>query len=542
MKRHLTLLWVTLLTMYAYGAHVLPNEAAEKARQFLEFKSGKKLTIKSIKAYDNNASCYVVTFSPEGWVIVSGEDVIEPIVGYNPKGNVSSTIMPDNMKEFMDAYTHQIKHLSQTTARKHFQWSNDFDYSRTVTRDASKTAIEPLITVNWGQSSPYNKYCPKKDTEPTAVGCVAVAMGQAMSVQRWPSKAKSKASYSCPGYGYLSVDYDKERAYNWDDILSGTNGNDEVARLLYHAGVSVSMQYGNEEEGSGVPTSRASSSIANALKDIFAYGSNVTYYNSTSYPGDWNQLLINELMAGRAIIYNGVDTKNEAGHCFNIDGYDGAGLFHVNWGWSGRFNGYFPITHLYADGKNYDSHHSAVVGIGAGNQPIKSIGLSNFNIEEGLDAGAVVAQITVDNALPRQSQHLTVTGSGNSTVPFIIDNGILKTTETLNASTKYNIEITVEDTELKASLTQGFTINVTPWQSVEQATSISFNRESRVLTIKTKHNVSYELKDAGGNFIISGDLDPLPRCDIPMGNYPSGQYTLLLSCGNDVKQMTIINK
>ena len=49
-------------------------------------------------------------------------------------------------------------------------------------------------------------------------------------------------------------------------------------------------------------------------------------------------MLYHELQASRPVIYSGArqDTsKEQYGHAFIVDGYK-EGLFHINWGWSGR--------------------------------------------------------------------------------------------------------------------------------------------------------------------------------------------------------------
>lgn len=84
------------------------------------------------------------------------------------------------------------------------------------------------------------------------MGCVAVAMSQAMSVQHWPVQPKGNISYTSPNYGGLSIDFSKELSYDWNRIMAGSNNFDETARLLYHAGMSVRMNYG--EDGSGIPS------------------------------------------------------------------------------------------------------------------------------------------------------------------------------------------------------------------------------------------------------------------------------------------------
>ena len=69
-------------------------------------------------------------------------------------------------------------------------------------------------------------------------------MSQSMMVQRFPERPKGKNSYKHQNIK-LSIDYDAESAYDWDAMYdSDKTGNyDEVARLLYHAGVSINMMY-----------------------------------------------------------------------------------------------------------------------------------------------------------------------------------------------------------------------------------------------------------------------------------------------------------
>ncbi|MBO4883634.1 MAG: C10 family peptidase, partial [Lachnospiraceae bacterium] len=35
--------------------------------------------------------------------------------------------------------------------------------------------------------------------------------------------------------------------------------------------------------------------------------------------------------------------ETDIGHCFVVDGIDNQGLYHVNWGWYGQYEGYFDI-------------------------------------------------------------------------------------------------------------------------------------------------------------------------------------------------------
>ena len=60
-------------------------------------------------------------------------------------------------------------------------------------------------------------------------------------------------------------------------------------------------------------TSNEVDRISNGLREHFGYGNDVSYIWRSAYKGDWDRLVLNELHAGRAVIYNAVDTDRNAG-------------------------------------------------------------------------------------------------------------------------------------------------------------------------------------------------------------------------------------
>lgn len=540
MKRlYLSIWWALLLVLAVSAKEVTLEQAKRCAAEFMRTRGVRSDNM--LPVFSSTNAYYIFNLQPDGWVIISADDVVTPVLGYSTTGRINENFLPDNMRFILKEYETQIKSIARVVMTAHQGWTN---VAAANTR-ASGQAIEPLIQVNWNQPAPFNAYCPKQTA---LVGCVAVAMGQAMSVQQWPPRPKGGVSYTSVNYGGLRIDFDAERAYNWGEILQGANNYDETARLLYHAGMSVRMSYG--EDGSGIPSNEANR-ISEALIEHFSYPNTVSYHLRDYYKGDWEQLLINELNAGRAVIYNAIDTKNSAGHSFNVDGYDGKGHFHVNWGWGGYGNGNFSIDNLRDAAMNmdYDAYHIAVVGIGAPDQVLKNISLSHSNIEEGLPAGAVVGSLQVNGENPKSEYEINVHGTydsgsgGYKSVPFFYENGLLKTTEKLDASTPYwEVEISVKDVVSGEELTQGFRVKVDVWKTLEETTSLSYNRITRRFKLTTKHNVSYLLKSSDGLQLQSGVLEPLPELEIDATSLPVGENQLELKCAEEMKTIRIISK
>lgn len=74
-------------------------------------------------------------------------------------------------------------------------------------------------------------------------------------------------------------------------------------------------------------------------------------------------MMVRELREGRPVLYSGFGSGD--GHAFVIDGYDGSGMFHVNWGWGGSRDEYYVLSVLnpYNNGDGYSSNQSAIIGV-----------------------------------------------------------------------------------------------------------------------------------------------------------------------------------
>ena len=135
--------------------------------------------------------------------------------------------------------------------------------------------------------------------------------------------------------------------FKWDKMLLNyseeTPGTEEeqlaVAELMNYCGRAVKMEY--TPIGSGT----TGNFVANAVRRYFGYSKSAYIAYRQDYSIDeWRDLLWNELNNKRPVVFSGSTT--EGGHEFVIDGYDGKGLFHVNWGWAGRSDGYYAIGEL----------------------------------------------------------------------------------------------------------------------------------------------------------------------------------------------------
>jgi ketosteroid isomerase-like protein len=456
---------VLLLPLNLRAAEVSQEQAAATAQLLMADRVNDfNTTVQTVKTVYHNGQkvYYIVQFAKGGWALISADDHSTPLIGYSGEGVYQTEGQPYNLSSMMDWYAEQvIGNAKHTSWKRHAGWEEAKRPHAARTRATQK--VEPLIKVNWNQSGRYQKYCPSDADGTAVVGCVAVGMAQAMSVAQWPDHAEGDHGYTHDKYGSIYVNYDEEPAYNWPDILSGANDRDDVARLLWHCGVSVNMDYG--VDGSGAHTSV----VASALKKYFKYPESVRYYSRSNYEGDWSELVLTELLEGRAVTYAGNDPKKHYGHCFNLDGYDGA-FFHVNWGWGGANNGYFGLDGLKdaTMDMNYTDGQEVIVGIRPPSEKPSNILLSNTSVKANEPAGTVVGEITVESEAKNPEYDFKVVGEyspifhTNLPAPFKIEDGNLVTTEVLSADDgDRNIEITATNKKNLGSVTRHFTIKVT---------------------------------------------------------------------------------
>ncbi|MBQ4161435.1 MAG: thiol protease/hemagglutinin PrtT [Parabacteroides sp.] len=314
--------------------------------------SSKKYQIEPI-SYQGELCYYLVQFQPEGWALVSADDQVAPIIGYSDKGVFDMEQMPDANRFWLNERVEEIKAAKKSLLQGVHPGWNGFQL-----RASSYDKITPLIKVEWNQTGKYAQSCPVDTKGKRAVvGCVAVAIAQALTIPQYPVQPTGEIGYNDDDMGLIKVNFDRQAPYDWKLILSREDDSKELARFLYHCGVIVQMDY--SPDGSGAHTK----DIPKALKNYFSFSDSVKFYSRSSYSGEWNEMILKELKAGRAVIYSGHDPDGNYGHAFNLDGFDGSKSFHVNWGWGGKNNGYYSLDHLHDGNFGYRTNHQIVVGL-----------------------------------------------------------------------------------------------------------------------------------------------------------------------------------
>ncbi|MGN0210667.1 MAG: C10 family peptidase [Muribaculaceae bacterium] len=286
-----------------------------------------------------------------GFVVVSGDSRTYPILCYSDHGSLDLNDLPTNALAWLESYNYAIKTLAEEAAGE----SSDAIITGEV--------IAPLLATTWYQDGPYNDLCPvltvDGEDEKAPTGCVATAMAQVMYFYQWPKEACTEIpaytfNYDTSTHGNTGEDNTAPMempalpptTFDWDNMLLSYKDVDAtdaqkqaVAVLMQYCGQALRMTYnlwGSDATETALTT---------ALRNYFGYDANVASAKREYYGiEEWETLIYNELLAGRPVPY--AANNNVAGHSFVCDGFDGNGLFHINWGWGGKADGYFRLSVL----------------------------------------------------------------------------------------------------------------------------------------------------------------------------------------------------
>lgn len=338
------------------------NISIEKAHQVVSNllaqnnKTSYSIDSYSLDSENNIDNFYIFNLNPSGFVLVSSNLKIIPILGYSFEHNIDFDNLPPQLDSIINSYKQNIQSVvtSNTESSEYVNnlW-NKYLNDENLVRD--NRDVSPLITANWNQSGQWNNQCPGE----ALVGCVAVAMGQVMYYWKNPVQPEGYAQYYDVDFGPIGVNFE-EYTYNYDNMFDD-NATEDSQRLLYHAGVAVNMDY--SYSGSGASVCWEEPSAQGALSNHFNFIDEAGCESKINYSDDeWFLLLKNQIDNGWPIIYRGYAENNGGGHAWNIDGYQNQYL-HCNWGWGGSSNGYFYFNNLDGNGFSFIESQAALINI-----------------------------------------------------------------------------------------------------------------------------------------------------------------------------------
>lgn len=350
MKKQLLTLSALALSLYASADPITLGKARSVALQLVPATAEARLVkaagltvaqLKRAPLADSAQKPYYIFSrgSGNGYVIVSGDDCLPEILGYTESGDFDEATCAPQLLEWLDGYAQLITKAQESgqNAPRKSAW-------RKATTTASRQDIAALCQTHWHQSSPYNDQCPylTGTTNRALTGCVATAASQVVFYHK--GSLPDTLQYDTPTYGYgdapVTTSFKAGTPLKWGLMQNSYNSQpseykEAVATFVAALGAQTWLTYGSSTSGQ----------ISN-LVYTFSHQFNLSstcIYKSGYGQSAWEQLIYDDLAAGKPIVYSGVHPSS-GGHAVVLDGYQkSTGLFHFNFGWGGQSDGWYTV-------------------------------------------------------------------------------------------------------------------------------------------------------------------------------------------------------
>jgi len=391
--RFLMMLLTVFFTVSSMFAAPVSQKQAEQAVQGWLNLDSKPLNemmdvnISKVDSYQNNDKqilFYVVSLENGGYVIISADDLLEPIVAFSEEGvfdpsenNPLWSLINGDMSSRLDFIKNvknpnQINNLNvvNTKWQQLLLASDKTEISKNGLSSISDVRVVPLVQSKWSQQTvngltTYNYYAPNN----YPCGCVATAMAQLMRYHQYPTSGIGVQSHTIWVDGVSRTastmgGNSSGGAYNWNSMplvptsSITTTQRQAIGALCYDAGVTVGMSY--TSDFSGANTYVAASAFATSLG---YQNARYAYAGSGIYITQLNLIISSNTDAANPILL-GI-TGADGGHAIVCDGYgynSSTRYSHLNMGWAGSQDMWYALPNIGA-GYNFDTVYKAVYNV-----------------------------------------------------------------------------------------------------------------------------------------------------------------------------------
>lgn len=522
-----------------------------------------------------------------GFVIVAGDDVAMPVLGYSFDSEFPSGKLPSNLQAWLDGLRETVNKARAAGLKAESSVTQAWAATR------SGNTVVKLETALWNQDEPYNRLCPTYQETRTYTGCTATAMAIAIRYHQWPERGTGTLpAYTTGSYGISVPGVTLGHAYDWANMklkyaysYQGTTDYEyteftqieatAVATLMRDCAVMLQSDFGPDGTGA------FSSDIPNLLINHMGYDRQTRWLSRISYSTrEWNEILQNELDNDRPIIYSGYNSQS--GHAFILDGYTDTNYYSVNWGWSGYCNGYFLLTALDPEGQgiggsdHYNDGQNAIVGIqpDAGNEPVTELRFFAAT-QEGINYNGITVE---GNIAQGETVWIHAGGIGNFGSTAFSGRCQLAVTDRegqvihsitqgrvdgynpgagfiMNAPFEINMTflpgyriraLYISDTGTDWSVVRGNEDEGCVWEylladehTIEESTSLTYNKTEHMMRLRVKEGVTATLQTSDGTDCSASCNAEGQEIRIDTSTLPGGTYRLILQKETERKELLI---
>ncbi len=340
------------------------NQITSIVQQKLNHLEKQEYSIDGVSAYhtqiDRILLFYLVTLKPTGFMIISSDYHLPPVVAYSftssihLNSEVHSSFIKFIKMDLQQRISESSNDLYQTEWTRLLSDPSSFQptilYQQWPPEGYSET--EGWIETQWHQDSPFNDLCPidlESNTRGVA-GCPAVAMGQILSYHQTTNGVSFNDTddythnygqrfridddyqeYGFPSFPELN-NYLETIQTHFDENMPLTDT--DKAALIFACGTAATQVYSPQGSGTfGVSQAFEAYQKFNCEQIELLTSDDETLYEQ----------IIENIKIGLPVHLAIVNDAWNAGHNLIIDGYNTDNYYHLNFGWGGSYDGWYDL-------------------------------------------------------------------------------------------------------------------------------------------------------------------------------------------------------
>lgn len=508
------------------------NSIKDKYSHDIQRECGYKLKVKKsiLKSYKGRPSYYINNMEGGGWVLVSANKKVGPILAYSEFGSYDLDNLPEVISDWMAQFDNIIekRRLKDTIiVKKVEKWRK---YEEDNMLKSGGIFPDYLIKTKWHQAYPYNNAITDSSERmdgylPAGTKCMAGCSSIAISqiVNYWGFSQGDLADFE---FWNMPNSFVTE----YGTPIGSKTQKDATSYMIKVIG--TDKLHSSYCDGGGVAT------FANNTEDAFqkiGYDSGVYYDRSWPWLTGYDYWL--KKLTDCIDNHMPIDYRFNGKHEFICDGYDVGGNLHFNLGrddtytcmWS-DFEDLMVPDDPTADYRDIHKHNffSGIHPIVESSKELINITLNNndnktWQVYFGLVAKSVIinsgakGQFVAGSAVTLLPGFWAKPGSGLTVKAYLNDNLFYSTLKSAQ----------INDNILNPAIPAG----TNKMNGVKVFPNPAFGE----VTIQTSAsgNGTFQLFDLSGKLTLSGSLNSL-NTKIPLQNISSGQYVLkVVSDSND---------
>jgi len=311
---------------------------------------------------DDNILAYAFLCSPAGFIVVSADEKLPPVIAYSDKNGFDPasplvSLIKSDLSLRLQNYDEMSEESKAAIKEKWRMLSSDTkivpEYEQWPPEGSTSTG--GWTETHWNQNVPYNKFCPMdlSANSRSYTGCPATAMSQLLFYHKTINSTRFEYRKDRYYHDYTQSFW-VDDAYETYDFLNF----DEVN--VYLDSIEVKWAEGRELTEDDIAALNWACGIA--TKSVFsAYGSGTfgvdQAYDAFQKFGFTSSVLMGSLYSDKDIKTKMADnikiglpvhlaTVNEtwtSGHNVVCDGYSSDDFFRLNFGWGGSSDGWYSL-------------------------------------------------------------------------------------------------------------------------------------------------------------------------------------------------------